>query len=71
MSESRLKRIVVYYLPSLHIPPDTFETAGRAGYHIHADEQGVIGYRIWFDQTTVLIPRDHVQKIVADLPGPG
>lgn len=68
MTPPRLNRITVFYLPSLKIPPETFETTGRAGYRVHADGKNVLGFRIWCDGKTTVIPKDHVQKIVAELP---
>lgn len=66
--EGKNKKIVVYYVPSVGQEPDVYETTGRAGYHIHSDENGaVIGYRIYADELTVLIPAANVKKIEAIL----
>lgn len=65
--DEKKKSIVVHFLPALGLEPDKHETMGKAGYHIHSDENGAIGYRIYTDTTTILYPFRNVLKIVTSL----
>jgi len=66
-SAAKMKRIVVHFLPSIGLEPEVYETPGKAGYHIHSDENGPIGYRVYTDSQTVLFPAKNVLKIVTAL----
>lgn len=62
------KSITVFYLPATGLQPEKFETTGKAGYYIHSDDNGTpIGYRIYTDTITQLIPRENVHRIEVNL----
>jgi hypothetical protein len=61
------KRITVVYLPKLEAPDLVLESDTNAGYAINSNEDGILGYRVWADKRTVLIPRDHVLRIDCNL----
>lgn len=62
------KTITIHYLPETGLAPETLETTGKAGYHVHSDPEGKpIGYRLYVDSQTVLVPAQIVHKIVVDL----
>jgi hypothetical protein len=68
MTPGKTKRITVHYLPKTELPREVYETAGKAGYHVHEGESGnPIGYRIYVDNLTYLIPAANVHKIETDL----
>lgn len=67
-TDQKVKTLIIHYVPALGLPPETLESVpgGRAGYHIHSDENGnPAGYRLYVDRTTILVPLCQVQKIVA------
>lgn len=57
------KRIIVHYLPKLEAADLVLESDTNAGYAINSNEDGILGYRVWADKLTVLIPREHVLRI--------
>jgi len=65
MDNLKERSITVFYLPSLGVTDEKHEVkAGdKAGYFIHSDDNGVIGYRFFINEKTVIVPKEVVLKI--------
>jgi hypothetical protein len=61
---TRSKTITITFIPSVGVEPKVYTTDGRAGYHVHSDESGgVLGYRLYVDNKTILVPSIQVLLI--------
>jgi len=68
MTEQRKeKKIEIFYMPHMNVENDVLQSTGRVGYYIHSNEDGVIGYRLFMDSLTTLVPTGNVWKIELDL----
>lgn len=68
MLEGKTRVITVIWKPELGLEPLVLKTTGKAGYHIHGDADfGIIGYRIYADSITHLIPAANVLRVETDL----
>lgn len=69
--EGKVKRVVIHYRKELDTPDRVLESVpgGKAGYYIHTDEQTgkSVGYRVYADNLTVLVPFTSVIDIDANL----
>lgn len=59
----RKKRITVFYLPQVGAENAVYETTGKAGYRVHSDDNGALGYLLYVDNQTILVPSEHVLRI--------
>lgn len=65
MDTLKERSITVFYLPKTEIPLEKYvvNAGDKAGYFVHSDEHGVIGYRFFINEKTVVIPKEVVWKI--------
>ncbi len=63
------RSITIMYLPVTELPDETLSVpfGVKAGYYIHSDENGAIGYRIFVGEQTTLVPKENVHKIITVL----
>lgn len=55
--------IEIFYLPNTKLPNEVIKVVGKAGYAVHEGQHGAIGYRLFSDGKTILIPKEIVHKI--------
>lgn len=68
MDNLKERSITVFYRPEKgaetgEVEKVTLKPGDKAGYFIHSDENGILGYRYFINEKTVLIPQIIVKKI--------
>ena len=65
MDNTKQRSITVFYLPKLEAKDEKYDVqpGDKAGYFIHSDENGVIGYRFFINEKTVIVPKEVVLRM--------